>query len=54
MIKVWESRSKKELRCFETKYPLTSIEFSLNGDRLFAGGIDNEIKIFNLGEQKQE
>jgi Prp8 binding protein len=42
------------VRCFTTKYPLTSTEFSLNGDKIYAGGIDNDIKVFNLGQAKQE
>ena len=33
---------------------MTSVEFSLNGDRIFAGGIDNQIKVFNIAENKQE
>lgn len=36
------------------KYPITSVSFSLHGDRIFAGGIDNEIKIINVGESKVE
>ena len=52
VAKVWESRSKREIRSFTAKYPLTSVEFSLNGERLYVGGVDNEIKVFNIGEDK--
>lgn len=41
LIKIWELRSKQEIRSISNKYPLTSVAFSLHGDRLFAGGIDN-------------
>ena len=42
------------MRTFTSKYPLTSVEFSLNGDRLFIGGIDNDIKVYNIGLEKVE
>lgn len=40
------------MKSFTTKYPLTAVEFSMNGDRIFAGGIDNDIKVFNVAQGK--
>jgi Prp8 binding protein len=53
-VRVWEYRAKEEMRVFQTKYPITSVSFSLNGDKLYAGGIDNDIQVYNIGEQKLE
>lgn len=30
------------------------MSFSLNGDKVYIGGIDNEIKCYNIAEQKIE
>lgn len=54
MVKIWEPRSKQEVKSITTKYPLTSLSFSLHGERLFVGGIDNEIRMINVGEGKIE
>lgn len=54
MVKIWEPRSKQEVKSITTKYPLTSLSFSLHGERLFVGGIDNEIKVINVGEGRIE
>lgn len=48
-MRVWDQRSKNEIWVCKTKYPLTACAMSWNGDRIFAGGIDNEIKVLNLG-----
>ena len=53
-VKIWEPRSKQEIKSIQTKYPLTSVSFSLHGERIFAGGIDNEIKVINVGSAKVE
>jgi Prp8 binding protein len=53
-LRVWEQRSKEELKVYQTKYPITSVSFSLNGEKLYTGGIDNDIHVYKLGEDKQE
>lgn len=42
------------MRVVQGKYPLTSVCFGYNGDKVYYGGIDNEIKCYNVGEQKVE
>lgn len=46
--RVWDQRSKNEIWTCKTKYPLTACAFSLNGQKLYVGGIDNEIKVLNV------
>ena len=53
-LRVWEQRSKEEFRVYQTKYPITSVSFSLNGDKVYFGGIDNDIRCYNIAEQKIE
>ena len=53
-LKIWDPRRKGEVRSFQSKYPLTSAAFSFNGDRVYTGGIDNDIRIWNIGEDKVE
>jgi len=40
------------VKSLQTKFPLTSVSFSLHGDRVFVGGVDNEIKVFSVGSGK--
>lgn len=47
-VKVWDTRTKKISHEFLNKYPMTTVCFSLMGERLYAGGIDNNIKCWNL------
>ncbi len=53
-VKVWDTRQKKLTHEFSNKYPMTSVCFSETGDKVFAGGIDNQIKCFNLKTGKIE
>lgn len=53
-LRVWEQRAKEEFRIYQTKYPITSVTFSLNGDKVYLGGIDNDIRCYNIAEQRVE
>lgn len=53
-VRVWDQRSKEEMRIVEGKYPVTSVCFDLNGDRVFFGGIDNTIRMYSVGEDTVE
>ena len=37
---------------FIRKYPLTSASFSQHGEKLYVGGIDNDIHVYNIAEGK--
>lgn len=54
LVKVFDTRVKKETHNFANKYPMTSVAMSETGDRVFAGGIDNVIRCFGLKSGKQE
>jgi Prp8 binding protein len=54
LLKIWEPRSKQEIKSIASKYPLTSVSFSLHGDRVFVGGIDNDIKCYSVADGKLE
>lgn len=54
LVKVFDTRIKKETHSFANKYPMTSVCMSETGDKVFAGGIDNVIRCFGLKTGKQE
>jgi Prp8 binding protein len=47
-LRIWENRVKEEFRIYQTKYPITSVCFSLNGEKVYIGGIDNDIRVYNI------
>lgn len=47
-VKVWDSRVKNPVKSFESKYQVTSACFNETDDQIFAGGIDNCIKVWDL------
>ncbi|EGF82397.1 hypothetical protein BATDEDRAFT_86201 [Batrachochytrium dendrobatidis JAM81] len=48
LIFLWDPRQKQHAKKFNDPYPLTSIAFSLDGGSIFAGGIENDIKAWDL------
>lgn len=54
LVKVFDTRTKKETHTFAGKFPMTSVCMSETGDKVFAGGIDNVIRCFGLKSGKQE
>ncbi|KAH9255891.1 hypothetical protein BASA81_006066 [Batrachochytrium salamandrivorans] len=48
LVFLWDPRQKQPAKSFSDQYPLTSISFSLDGGTIFAGGIDNLIKAWDL------
>jgi Prp8 binding protein len=53
-VKVFDTRQKKQAHDFPNKYPMTSVCMSEMGDKVFAGGIDNNVKCWNLKNNKLE
>ncbi|CDS02965.1 hypothetical protein LRAMOSA00367 [Lichtheimia ramosa] len=47
-IKLWDSRSKEAVQNFQDKYQVTSVCFSDAGDMVYTGGLDNEIKVWDI------
>jgi Prp8 binding protein len=44
---------KHSVSHFRNAYSVTSVAFSDNGEQLFSGGIDNEIKVWDLRKDMQ-
>nr|POE79817.1 u5 small nuclear ribonucleoprotein 40 kda protein [Quercus suber] len=51
-ISIWDPRQKAELEYIETDYPVTAICLAEAGNELFSGGIDNEIKVWDMRMKK--
>ncbi|KAF2006605.1 WD repeat-containing protein [Amniculicola lignicola CBS 123094] len=50
-IAVWDSRTKEAVAWIETPFPITAMALSEAGNELFTGGIDNDIKVWDLRKQ---
>ncbi|KAI9090465.1 CG3436-like protein [Phlyctochytrium arcticum] len=47
-VKIWDPLSKHPIKSFENKYPITATCISDDGGMVFAGGIDNQIRAWDL------
>eukprot|EP01102_Stenamoeba_stenopodia_P023295 TRINITY_DN998_c0_g1_i1.p1 TRINITY_DN998_c0_g1~~TRINITY_DN998_c0_g1_i1.p1 ORF type:complete len:402 (-),score=98.01 TRINITY_DN998_c0_g1_i1:1082-2164(-) len=47
-LKLWDTRAKTCQKTITTKFPNTSVCFHTSGDSFFSGGVDNEIKYWEL------
>ncbi|KAI5843998.1 WD40-repeat-containing domain protein [Morchella snyderi] len=47
-IGIWDPRQKECIDYLDTKFPVTSVAISEAGNELFSGGIDNDIKAWDL------
>ncbi|ELT97519.1 hypothetical protein CAPTEDRAFT_227651 [Capitella teleta] len=47
-VKYWDARKKVPLESFQSTYQVTAVSFNDTAEQIIAGGIDNEIKIFDL------
>lgn len=48
---IWDPRTKEAVTFIETPFPITAIALSEAGNELFTGGIDNDIKVWDLRKQ---
>jgi Prp8 binding protein len=46
--KLWDSRQKEAIDFIETEFPITAVALSEAGNELFSGGIDNDIKVWDI------
>lgn len=47
-VKLWDARVKRCLDTFPNKYQVTAVCFSDATDQIFSGGLDNDIKIWDM------
>ncbi|KAG0138123.1 WD40-repeat-containing domain protein [Tuber indicum] len=47
-IGIWDPRQKECIDYLETNFPVTAVAISEAGNELFSGGIDNDIKVWDL------
>lgn len=47
-IALWDPRSKNAVDYIETDFPITSVAMSEVGSEIFTGGIDNDIRVWDL------
>ena len=50
-IGVWDPRQKRALDFIATDFPITSVAIAEAGNELYSGGIDNEIKAWDMRKQ---
>lgn len=50
-IGIWDPRTKEAVQYIQTDFPVTAITLSEAGNELFTGGIDNDIKVWDLRKQ---
>ncbi|KAI8904641.1 WD40-repeat-containing domain protein [Powellomyces hirtus] len=47
-VKLWDPRSKHAVHTLTHKFPVTAVEFSMDGGLVFAGGLDNQIRAWDV------
>ncbi|KAI5859123.1 WD40-repeat-containing domain protein [Tricharina praecox] len=47
-IGIWDPRQKESVDYIETGFPVTALTMSEAGNEIFSGGIDNDIKVWDL------
>lgn len=52
-IGVWDPRAKQAMDFIETGYPVTALCMAEAGNELYSGGIDNDIRVWDLRMKKE-
>lgn len=47
-IGIWDARQKEALDFIETDFPVTAVALSEAGNEIFTGGIDNDVKVWDI------
>jgi WD40 repeat protein len=50
-LQIWDTRTKDAVTFIPTDFPITAICLAEAGNELFTGGIDNDIKVWDLRKQ---
>ncbi|CAL0322812.1 unnamed protein product [Lupinus luteus] len=46
--KLWDMRQRGSIQTFPDKYQITAVSFSDASDKIYTGGIDNDVKVWDL------
>jgi len=52
-IGIWDPRAKQAMDFIETSYPVTAVCLAEAGNELYSGGIDNDIRVWDLRMKKE-
>lgn len=52
-IGIWDPRAKMAMDFIETAYPVTAVCLAEAGNELYSGGIDNDIRVWDLRMKKE-
>mmetsp|Transcript_5165 Transcript_5165/g.7155 ORF Transcript_5165/g.7155 Transcript_5165/m.7155 type:complete len:349 (+) Transcript_5165:62-1108(+) len=47
-VRVWDTRVRNAIDTFDSKWPVLSVCVSKDDDQIFSGGLDNEVKVWDL------
>lgn len=47
-IGIWDPRSKNAVNYIETEFPITAVAISQAGNEIYTGGIDNDIRVWDV------
>jgi Prp8 binding protein len=50
-VQIWDTRTKDAITYIQTDFPITAVCLAEAGNELFTGGIDNDIKVWDLRKQ---
>lgn len=48
ILQIWDPRQKQAVDFIETDFPVTAVALSEAGSELYSGGIDNDIRVWDL------
>ncbi|KAI6250111.1 U5 small nuclear ribonucleoprotein [Erysiphe necator] len=51
-IGIWDSRTKTAVSFIETEFPVTAVALAEAGNEIYSGGIDNDIRVWDMRKQE--